>query len=106
MASVFQKLNLKEQSEIVVLGAPESFEPKLGSLPVVRVVRDAQDAREINFALCFVTSPDEVQASALSILASMQGDALLWFAYPKGTSHRYKSTINRDHGWDVLGSAG
>lgn len=34
------------------------------------------------------------------------GDALVWFAYPKGTSKQYRSTINRDTGWQVLGAAG
>jgi hypothetical protein len=33
------------------------------------------------------------------------GDAVLWFAYPKGTSKRHASEINRDTGWDSLKSA-
>jgi len=31
---------------------------------------------------------------------------VVWFAYPKGTSKKYKSEINRDSGWQVLGKAG
>jgi len=30
----------------------------------------------------------------------------LWFAYPKGSSKRYKCEFNRDNGWAVLGSLG
>jgi hypothetical protein len=30
----------------------------------------------------------------------------VWFAYPKGTSKRYTSQINRDKGWQVLGDLG
>ena len=30
----------------------------------------------------------------------------MWFAYPKGTSKRYKSEINRDTGWQALGKSG
>ena len=37
---VFAKLNLKDQSEILVIGAPASFEPKLQALEGVRIVRD------------------------------------------------------------------
>ena len=33
-------------------------------------------------------------------------DAVIWFAYPKGTSKKYKSEINRDNGWQVLGEGG
>jgi hypothetical protein len=37
---------------------------------------------------------------------SHNGDAILWMAYPKGTSKRYECEFNRDNGWDVLGRAG
>jgi hypothetical protein len=30
----------------------------------------------------------------------------VWFAYPKGTSKRFKSTINMSTGWTALGEAG
>ena len=35
-----------------------------------------------------------------------RGDAVLWFAYPKGSSKKYKCEFNRDTGWHVLGAAG
>jgi hypothetical protein len=35
-----------------------------------------------------------------------EGDAVLWFAYPKRTSKRYKADFDRDHGWEVLRAAG
>src|ERR1039457_1654843 len=37
MASVSEKLNLKNQQEIVVLNAPASFEPELARLPVMMI---------------------------------------------------------------------
>ena len=43
---------------------------------------------------------------AKAIANRAQGDAIVWFAYPKGTSKRYKSEINRDTGWQALGQAG
>lgn len=39
MSDVFKKLNLKHQEEILVLNAPESFEPELASLDGVAVRR-------------------------------------------------------------------
>ena len=30
----------------------------------------------------------------------------MWFAYPKGSSKRYRCGINRDTGWAALGKAG
>lgn len=34
------------------------------------------------------------------------GDALLWFAYPKQTSRRYRCDFNRDTGFQVLRDSG
>lgn len=31
---------------------------------------------------------------------------LLWFAYPKGTSKKYKCDFNRDDGWEPLRKLG
>jgi hypothetical protein len=36
----------------------------------------------------------------------MSPDAVLWFAYPKKSSKRYKSDISRDEGWAPLGELG
>lgn len=40
------------------------------------------------------------------LAAKAPGDALLWFAYPKGTSKKYMCDFNRDDGWDVLRKSG
>jgi hypothetical protein len=55
MSSTFEKLNLKNHSQIVVLNAPESFEPELAMLHDVRILRNLQDADDIQFSLAFVT---------------------------------------------------
>ena len=36
----------------------------------------------------------------------LEGDAILWCAYPKGSSTRYTCEFNRDTGWASLGTAG
>jgi hypothetical protein len=106
MLSIFEKLNLKNQDPIVVLNAPESFEPELAALRGVKVLRDLKASGEIKFSLAFVTKQKEVETLAKTIAGRAKGDALVWFAYPKGTSKKYKSEINRDNGWQVLGDTG
>ena len=106
MASTFEKLNLKDQKQIVVLNAPESFEGELSSLRGVEILRDVESAKEIEFSLAFVTQQKEVDVLAKAIAKKTKGDAVVWFAYPKGTSKNYKSEINRDNGWQVLGGLG
>jgi hypothetical protein len=107
MPSVFPKLNLKDQSQIVVLNSPASFEPELKSLKGVDVVRDLKKAKALTFSIAFVTKHSEVEAVARSIGKKAAGDAIVWFAYPKKTSKKYQSEISRDSGgWDALGKEG
>ena len=106
MLTVFEKLQLKDQKEIVVLNAPKSFEPELGRLKGVTVRRDLEGVKEVEFAIAFVLTQSELDAAVKAIVARTKGDAVVWFAYPKGSSKRYTSTINRDTGWDSLGTAG
>ena len=105
-SSVFAKMNLKDEREILVLNAPDSFEPELSRLGGVKVRRSLSGVLHVSFALAFVTRQDEVNALAKSIARVAEGDAIVWFAYPKGSSKRYKSDISRDTGWKVLGEAG
>ena len=106
MKGVFEKLQLKDQREIVVMNAPKTFEPELARLKGVTVLRSLQGVNEIQFSIAFVMTPPEVDAAVKGIAERAKGDAVVWFAYPKGSSKRYTSTINRDTGWDSLGTAG
>jgi len=106
MASVFDKLNFKNQREILVLAAPSSFEPELRTLSGVAILRDARKAKSIEFAIAFVTRRADVDAAVKLIVPKTDGDVVLWFAYPKGTSKRVAGEINRDTGWESLQSAG
>jgi hypothetical protein len=106
MPSVFDKLNWKQQREILVVNAPSSFEPELATLKDVVVLRNPGKAKEVHFALVFATTQAEVDTLSRSLAAKLEGDALLWFAYPKGTSKKYKCEFNRDNGWGEIRSAG
>ena len=104
MSIIFNKLNLKGQTEILVLNAPESFEPELAALNNITIRRNAGDVKEIAFSLAFVTRQKEVDAIAKTVALKAKGDAIVWFAYPKGTSKKYKCEFNRDTGWAALGA--
>ena len=106
MSIIFNKLNLKSQTEILVLNAPESFEQELAALNNITIRRNAGDVKEIAFSLAFVTRQKEVDAIAKTIARKATGDAIVWFAYPKGTSKKYKCDFNRDTGWAALGAEG
>lgn len=106
MPNVFDKMNLKDQAEIVVLNAPATFEPELAALKSVHILRDAAKAKKIQFGIAFAVTRAELDHASQDFAAKADGDALLWFAYPKGSSKRYQCEFNRDSGWDVMRDAG
>jgi len=102
MPNIFEKLNLKKHHEILALNVPSSFEPELAALSEVNVLREASGNEAVQFVLAFVSKQAEVDRLSPLLSARLEGDGLIWFAYPKGSSKRYSSELNRDHGWDVL----
>lgn len=102
--SVSAKLGVQGHATVHALDAPASFEPELAALAGVRVERAVGGA--VTFAIAFVTTRARLDALASALVAAADGDARLWFAYPKGSSKRYTCEFNRDTGWDVLGAAG
>ena len=103
---VFNKLNLGEHAEIAVFNAPESFEPELSRLKNAKVLRNPKKPKALAFALAFATTQAELDRVSAILAAAAAGDAVLWFAYPKGTSKRYRCEFNRDSGWRVIREAG
>jgi hypothetical protein len=103
---IFDKLNLGKLNSIVVYNAPPSFESELTRLKGIKIERDPKKPAAVNFSLAFVTAQKELDRLSKLLAAAAEGDALLWFAYPKGTSKRYACEFNRDTGWDVIRKAG
>ena len=104
--AIFQKLNLKAQREIAVFNVPASFEAELAQLKGIKILRDVRKPTAIQFALAFVMQQSELNRLSRILADGSEGDALLWFAYPKGTSKRYSCDFNRDTGWQVIRKAG
>lgn len=107
MGPVFTKLHLKDHEPVVVLEAPAEFEPEVAALADRAVVRDAAAAPGFPFAIAFARDRAELDRVCADLVAhAAAGDPVLWVAYPKKTSKRYRADFDRDRGWDVLGAAG
>ncbi len=106
MNPVFKKLNYKNQPEITVLNAPETFEERLRGLPDETTLLHTITDTPVSFVLAFVTKKSEIEALIPRLAPLLEGDALLWMCYPKGTSRRYTCDFNRDTGWAILGQFG
>jgi len=106
MTDLFRKLNLKEGARMLVVDAPASFEAELAPLAGMEIRRDPASAASVDFSLCFVTKRADIDRLGPELARKTEGDAVLWFAYPKASSKNYACDFNRDSGWDALGALG
>jgi len=106
MNAIFKKLNYKDQAQVFVVNAPKSFEKEIDELGTITVKSSLGPTKEVEFFLAFVTKQKEVDELTKKVAPIIKGDGLLWFAYPKGSSKKYKCEFNRDNGWNELGKHG
>ncbi len=104
--SLFVKLNLGAHTRIHVLNAPASFAPVLQELTGVDV-RSSLGARDrTSWVIGFAITQAELDAVSAKIGKAAEGDVVVWIAYPKKSSKRYRCEFDRDSGWTALGAAG
>jgi hypothetical protein len=108
MTPLFKKLNYKDHRPILVHGAPESFAPEMEAMlkETAVVTTWPSTADKVPFAIGFALMQEQVDALAQNFADHTEGDAVLWVAYPKGSSKKYKCDFNRDTGWATLGEKG
>jgi hypothetical protein len=107
VSDLWKKLNLSNQKDIVVLGAPASFDPALEALEGrVTVRRRLTGKSRFSYLVAFVTKRSEIAKLATGLSKQAVGDAILWVAYPKASSKCYSCDFSRDSGWEPLGEAG
>ena len=90
MRPLLQKLNARPGTTVTVLHAPPEVEPVLDTW--------AADVRRELAA--------DVETLAPLVAAALADDAVLWFAYPKKASKRYRSDVSQMQGWQPLGDLG
>jgi hypothetical protein len=100
---LWKKLNHKHEDEIWVLNAPPELLPVMHEAPC-RINTLYDGFNPIGFALIFATQQAELNELIPHIAGMLEGDAILWIAYPKQSSKRYTCDFNRDTGWAILGA--
>lgn len=107
MNPLLKKLNYKDQPRMLVLNAPKSFQSVLSDLSTeTNLFIKLENQKAFDFILAFVRHQEEINHLAPLFNAVLPGDGLLWFAYPKASSKKYRCNFNRDTGWTILGSFG
>ena len=107
MNKVISKLRLDKHSPVLIINAAPEFKEALTFLQsVIEVHTGAKKNVIYPAAIVFVQNENEIKKFALPVLSKLADDALLWMAYPKKSSKKYKAEITRDKGWQEFGENG
>ena len=71
----------------------------------IEIIRSASKKSAVQFAIGFAITQEELNRLSARFAQITSGDAIVWVAYPKGTSKMFRCEFNRDNGWEVLGDA-
>ncbi|WP_291777442.1 hypothetical protein [Cecembia sp.] len=104
MTPLFKKLNFKEHPHILVINSPESFESEMDQMvSKTQILKSLEGIDKLHFVMAFVKTLPEIESSIAAIYPKLEGDAVLWYCYPKASSKKYTCEFNRDTGWQALG---
>jgi len=107
MQKLIEKLNYKGQERIVMIDAEESFVTAFSKdITNVIIDREIDQRYPYGFILVFVKSASDVNRLTCMALHNLIADGVLWFCFPKKSSKKYKSDLDRDQGWRVLNVSG
>lgn len=107
MKTLPEKLNYKGQKRIAIINSPQGLVEN-AFLEYKDMVIDSEiDQRyPYQFMMLFVRSISDVRELVPLALHNLSADGVLWFCYPKKSSGKFKSDLERDHGWKPLNDAG
>lgn len=106
MESLLKKLNYKAGTPVLLAQLPAELESLQNWLAANTPLISPESGAMAGFALLFVTTQAEIDLWVPRLHAILEGDALFWCCYPKGSSKRYRCDFNRDTGWETFGQLG
>jgi hypothetical protein len=106
MTPLFKKLNFKNQTTIHLIQAPKSFEEEKKAMEeFVKFSTKVSVKAELEFVIIFSTSKQELNKLLEPILPKVTNTTVFWICYPKMSSKKYTSDLNRDVEWTAVGKA-
>lgn len=99
MNPILKKLNYSGQDPLLILNSPEEYNEVINEIGAT--VHSTIEGK-YEFIQVFVKSLTEATGIAEEVIKALDGDGYLWICYPKGTSKKYKSDVNRNTLLDVF----
>ncbi len=99
-AALWKKLNLAAGMRVLVDDPLDVLGPVRAAMP------PGDSGGRAVWSMGFARTLEEVEALAQHAAAVDADDPIVWIAYPKGSSTRYRCAFNRDTGWAAMGAVG
>ena len=99
--SLFEKLDLREEKNLLIQGLPSSIEKQFAKLSYAKNVTPLLRTRKIDFALVFAVNHNQLTNILQEVFPALNSKSKLWIAYPKVTS-KIASDLNRHSSWQFL----
>ena len=99
--NILEKLQLKEEKNILIQGLPSSVEKQFAKLSYNKNLTPLLKTRKIDFALIFAINQLQLNNILKEVFSALHTESKLWIAYPKTTS-KILSDLNRDASWEIL----
>src|SRR5215207_708193 len=103
--TILDKLNLKNEKNILIQGLPSSIEKQFVKLSFAKNLTPLLKSRKIDFALIFTVSENQLNSILSDITPALTDDSKLWVAHPKVTS-KISTDLNRESSWNRLSDLG
>ncbi len=99
--SILEKLNLKDEKNLLIQGLPSSIEKQFAKLSFAKNVTPLLKSRKIDWALVFAVNENQLVSILRDVLPALHPLGKLWVAFPKAAS-KIASDLNRACSWNCL----
>jgi len=99
--SLFEKLELNDEKNLLIQGLPSSIEKQFAKLSYAKNVTPLLKNKKVDFALIFAINQNQLTNILKDVFQALRNDSKLWVAYPKITS-KIVSDLNRECSWKCL----
>lgn len=107
MTELFRKLNWKGQNPALVIAAEAAFLDGLAALqPDIQVQTEPSAVQRYDFILAFAPTEADLRRLVHLVQDHRTPNTVLWFAYPKQTSKRFKSDLDRNRCFALMKGMG
>ena len=103
--TLFEKLQLKNERNLLVQGLPSTIEKQFVKLSFAKNVTPLLRIRKIDFALVFALNQKQLNDILSEVFPALHSEAKLWIAFPKSAS-KIVSDLNRACTWQCLRNEG